>query len=394
MFQTVSDYIFFNRVRGCLQILVISNEMLKVEVNEMVEFRLLEEREFQQAIELADKVFRKEGHISMGAAFPQVFSHALHQSYGAFIDGTLVSFIGLVPSILHIESAEVQAYSIGAVCTEPEYRKRGIANTLLQMIFDHVNKSGASILFISGDLPLYIKQGCTFYGKLKQYKIQQVDLKPETAYHVRELQPTDWFQMRKISQRRPVRYEQSIFEMAQLNESAGFASIFKMKHKVLVAEENKQIKAFIIFGVPYQEQKNVESRIIEWGGDPTAIVSLLKEAVTYGIDSLLFNIPTYEKELIQKLDLALESVEQSFPGTIKIMNLDLLLQQLAPYFKDKLQISNIDENNKSLINKKNSVSINNRELEELILKGNNNIDSYSKDLFPVPFPFPQGLNYV
>nr|WP_309100975.1 GNAT family N-acetyltransferase [Fredinandcohnia onubensis] len=360
----------------------------------MVEFRLLEEGDFQQAIGLADKVFRKEGHISMGVAFPQVFSHAFYQSYGAFIDGTLVSFIGLVPSILHIEASEVQAYSIGAVCTEPEYRKRGLANTLLQMIFDHVNKSGASILFISGDLPLYIKQGCTFYGKLKQYKIKQDDLKQEKAYHVRELQPTDWFQMRKISQRRPVRYEQSIFEMAQLNESAGFASIFKMKHKVLVAEENQEVKAFLIFGVPYQEQENVESRIIEWGGDPEAIVSLLKEAFSYGIESLLFNVPTYEKELILKLDPELGSGEQSFPGTIKIMNLGLLLQQLAPYFKDKLHISDIDENNKTLIYKGNSVTISNRDLEELILKGNKDLDSSIHDLFPIPFPFPQGLNYV
>lgn len=361
----------------------------------MVEYRLLEEGDFQQAIELADKVFRKEGHVSMGVAFPQVFSHAFHQSYGAFIEGTLVSFIGLVPSVLHIEGAEVQAYSIGAVCTEPEYRKRGLANTLLQMIFDHVNKSGASILFISGDLPLYIKQGCTFYGKLNQYKLHQNDLKPEKAYHVRELQPTDWFQMRKLSHRRTIRYEQSIFEMAQLNDSAGFASIFKMKHKVLVAEENKEVKAFLIFGVPYQEQENVESRIIEWGGDPIAIVSLLKEAFTYGINSLIFNIPTYEKELIQKLDdPLLEKVEQPFPGTIRIMNLELLLQQLAPYFKNKLQISNVDDNNKSLTYAKESITISNRDLEELILKGNKDLDSSIQELFPIPFPFPQGLNYV
>ncbi|MEH7380174.1 GNAT family N-acetyltransferase [Bacillus sp. JJ1533] len=360
----------------------------------MVEYRLLEKSDFQQAIELADKVFRKEGHVSMGVAFPQVFSQAFHQSYGAFMEGRLVSFIGLVPSVLHIEGAEVQAYSIGAVCTEPDYRKRGLANTLLQMIFDHVNKSGASILFISGDLPLYIKQGCTFYGKLKQYKLHQYDLKPEKAYHVRELQPTDWFQMRKLSHRRPIRYEQSLFEMAQLNESAGFASIFKMKHKVLVAEENKEIKAFLIFGEPYQEQENVESRIIEWGGDPVAVLSLLTEAFTYGIKSLLFNVPAYEKELLQKLDPLPEKVEQSFPGTIKIMNLELLLQQLAPYFKDKLQILNIDENNKSLTYTKDSVTISNLELEELILKGDKNVDSYIGELFPIPFPFPQGLNYV
>ncbi|WP_077618128.1 GNAT family N-acetyltransferase [Bacillus sinesaloumensis] len=356
----------------------------------MVEYRLLEENDLKQAIELADKVFRKEGHVSMGIAFPQVFSSALHQSYGAFVDGKLVSFIGLVPSVLHIEDAEVQAYSIGAVCTDPAYRKKGFANRLLQMIFDHANKSGASVLFVSGDLPLYLKQGCTFYGKMNQYTIHQGELKPEKTYTVRELQPTDLFTMRKLSRGRSIRYEQSIYEIAQLNASAGFASIFKMKHKVLLAEENNKVKAFLVFAVPYHEQENVDSRIIEWGGDPEAIQSLIAEAFTYGIQTLLFNLPNYEKDMVQKLGIVLEKKEQLFPGTMKIMNLDLLLQQLTPYFNEKLQISKVDEHTRKIIYKNESVLISNAELEELIVKGNNTGNS----IFPIPFPFPQGLNYV
>ncbi|MEH7236001.1 GNAT family N-acetyltransferase [Bacillus sp. JJ1562] len=359
----------------------------------MVEYRLLKEDEFQQAIDLADKVFRKEGHVSMGIAFPQVFSPAFNQSYGAFIDEKLVSFIGLVPSVLHIEGAEVQAYSIGAVCTEPTYRRRGLANTLLEMIFDHVNKSGASVLFISGDLPIYIKQGCTHYGEINQYKIRQGELTGNKSYTVRELGPYDWFTLRKLSHNRRVRYEQTMYEMAQLNHSAGFASIFKMNHKVLVAEDNHQIKAFLVFGLPYHEQDGVDSRVIEWGGDPDAIRALLSESFNDGLDSLVVNVPTFEKDLIQELDLLQEKVKQQYPGTIKIVKLDVLLHQLAPYFKDKLEISTVDENHKRLLLNGNSVIMSNQDLEELILNGSKNAP-YLKDIFPIPFPFPQGLNYV
>jgi predicted N-acetyltransferase YhbS len=359
----------------------------------MVEYRLLQEKEFKQAFDLADRVFRKEGHVSMGIAFPQVFSSALNQSYGAFIDEKLVSFIGLVPSVLHIEGAEVQAFSIGAVCTEPDYRKRGIANTLLQMIFEHVNNSGASVLFISGDLPIYMKQGCNYYGKMNQYKIHRDDFHWDEEYTVRELQPYDWFQLRKLSQNRCIRYEQSIYEMAILNEAAGFASIFKMKHKVLVAEENQELKAFLVIGMPYQEQVNADSRVIEWGGDPLAIRSLLVEAFNYGLNSLLVNVPTFEKALNQLLD-SLEKVEVPYPGTMKIMNLDLLLKQLRSYFDGKVEIANEDEHNKKLVFEQNTVVISNQELEELILKGNIKFDSCLDAIFPVPFPFPQGLNYV
>ncbi|MEH7276523.1 GNAT family N-acetyltransferase [Neobacillus vireti] len=359
----------------------------------MIEYRLLQKGEFQQAFDLADKVFRKEGHVSMGKAFPQVFSSALNQSYGAFIDEKLVSFIGLVPSVLHIEGAELQAFSIGAVCTEPDYRKRGLANTLLQIIFEHVNKSGASVLFISGDLPIYMKQGCTYYGKMNQYKIHPNDLQIDEDYTVRELQPYDWFQLRKLSQNRSIRYEQSIYEIALLNEAAGFASIFKMNHKVLVAEENQELKAFLVFGMPYQEKENIDSRVIEWGGDPLAIRGLLAEAIKYGLNSLLVNIPAFETALIQQLD-SLEKVQEPYPGTVKIMNLDLLLKQLRSYFEGKLEILDEDEDHKKLIFKQTSIVINNQELEELILKGNKRFVPYLDSFFPVPFPFPQGLNYV
>ncbi|OCA85872.1 hypothetical protein A8F94_13510 [Bacillus sp. FJAT-27225] len=359
----------------------------------MTDFRLVREVEYKQAIDLADKVFRKAGHVSMGTAFPQVFSAALNQSYGAFIDGKLVSFIGLVPSILHIGRAEVKAFSIGAVCTDPDYRKRGLANTLLQMIFEHINKSGASVLFVSGDLPIYLKQGCTHYGKMNQYKIHQGDLKVESSsYVIREMGQFDWFQLRKLSHERHVKYEQSIFELALLNEAAGFASIFKMKHKILVAKENEELKAFLVFGVPYESQGKADSRVIEWGGDPQAIPGLLAEAFTYDLNSLLFNVPAFEKDILSQLG-ALPMEELPFPGTMKIMDLDLLLSQLGPYFENKLTISGA-EGQKELHFKQGTVTLSAKQLEEWIVKGSEDPDSQLKDIFPIPFPFPQGLNYV
>jgi len=359
----------------------------------MAEFQLLKEEDFQQASDLADKVFRKEGHVSMGKAFPQVFSPAFNQSYGAFMDGKLVSFIGLVPSVLHIGGAEVQAFSIGAVCTEPDYRRRGLANKLLQMVFDHLHKSGASVLFVSGDLPIYLKQGCTFYGKMNQYKLSEGDLEAAEGFTIRELQPFDWFKLRKLGNARLVRYEQSLYELALLNERAAFASIFKMNHKVLVAEENGELIGFLMFGVPYDGQEKADSRAIEWGGDPRAVKSLLASTFAYGLNSLLVNVPAFEKDLNRQLD-DLPKEELPFPGTMKIMDLDLLLSQLSPYFENKLSITTKDETHKELRFGEQTVLISNQELEELLLKGLKDMDSLLDDLFPIPFPFPQGLNYV
>ncbi len=123
----------------------------------MPQYRLLRNNEYDKAITLADQVFRDAEHSSMGNAFPYVFSPELGQSFGVFINGELVSFIGLVPSVLHIGGADISAYSIGAVCTHSDYRKKGYASQLLHKVFEHINKAEASILFVSGTLPLYIK---------------------------------------------------------------------------------------------------------------------------------------------------------------------------------------------------------------------------------------------
>ncbi|MDF2719466.1 MAG: acetyltransferase, family, partial [Paenibacillus sp.] len=60
----------------------------------MEEIRLLRPDEFRAAAALADLVFRDADHKSMGDAYPNAFSPSLLQSYGAFVDGSIVSFVG------------------------------------------------------------------------------------------------------------------------------------------------------------------------------------------------------------------------------------------------------------------------------------------------------------
>ncbi|GHI00759.1 GNAT family N-acetyltransferase [Neobacillus kokaensis] len=359
----------------------------------MFEYRILQEKEYGQAIHLANQAFREPDHVSMGEAFPHVFSPALNQSYGAFEDEKLVSFIGLVPSVIHIENAEVQAYSIGAVCTHPDYQKRGLASTLLGHIFAHIKMAGASVLFVSGDLPIYKKAGCTYYGKVLQYNLRQGNLNQKGKYSIRELLPYDWFQIRKLSNKRSVRYEQSIFDLALLNKAAGFSSIFKTKHTILIAEAEGELKAFLVLAAPNLGQPQAVSRVIEWGGDPEAVCSLLAETFRYGSETVRLMVPAFETALIKLLS-SLEKSEASYPGTIKIMGLDVFLQQLAPYLAGKITISTIDDQHKQLSWGQNSVIVENNTLEQMILKGIHGLDDGLANIFPVPFPYPEGLNYV
>jgi GNAT superfamily N-acetyltransferase len=360
----------------------------------ITEFRLLRsEIEYDQAITLADKTFRNDDQISMGKAYPNVFSAALNQSYGAFVDGELTSFMGLVPSIIHIDEAEIQAYSIGAVCTHSNHRKKGYASTLLMKVFEHAENAGASLLFVSGNLPIYMKSGCAYYGEMNKYEIKKGDLSTVESYSVREALPHDWFRVRKLTHSRRVHFEQSLIDFTILNHAEGFASNHKMRHKLLVAEAGNELRGLLILGMSLPSASESPARVIEWGGDPKAIQALLAESFQYGITSIKCSFPSYELALNRLLNYN-EKTVTPYPGTIKIISLDLLLKQLEPILRGKVEIEDIDDNHKKLIFNQKSMTVDNASLERLILQGAPDLDCNLKEIFPISLPFPEGLNYV
>jgi len=360
----------------------------------ITEFRLLRsDAEYNQAIQLADRTFRNDDQVSMGKAYPFVFSPALNQSYGAFVNGELVSFIGLVPSIIHIEEAEIQAYSIGAVCTHPDHRKNGYASTLLSKVIEHGENAGASLLFVSGNLPIYLNAGCTYYGEINKYEIKKGDFSTIEGCSVREAHPHDWFRIRKLARSRRVHYEQGLLDFTILNHAEGFASNLKMKHKLLVAEGANGLRGFLILGLSHPSADKSPARVIEWGGDPKAIQALLAESFQYGITSIKCSIPSYEIVLTRLLN-NIEKTVTAFPGTVKIISLDLLLKQLESIIKRKVEIEIVDNNHKKLIFNQGSMTVDNATLERLILQGGPGLNGSLKEIFPIPLPYPEGLNYV
>lgn len=72
----------------------------------------------------------------------------------------------------------------------------------------------------------------------------------------------------------------------------------------------------------------------------------------------------------------------------------MLLKQAEPFFRGKVKIVDVDNSSKKLIYNQKSVILENASLEKLILQGNPTLDGYLNDIFPIPLPFPEGINYV
>ena len=104
----------------------------------MVEIRRLRPDEWGQAAELTNRIFRDEEHTPMETAFRRSYSSSLSQSFGAFEDGKLVSFMGLVPAVIEVGPAKLNTYLLGQVCTDESARGKGYASRVMDAVLQHI----------------------------------------------------------------------------------------------------------------------------------------------------------------------------------------------------------------------------------------------------------------
>ncbi|WP_409341550.1 GNAT family N-acetyltransferase [Paenibacillus sp. MBLB4367] len=376
--------------------------------------RLLKPEEFRDAIALSDEMFRDAEQVSMGVGFPGVFSQTLKQSYGAFsdTDGKLVSFMGLVPSIVRIGSAKLNVYSLGSVCTDRGHRGQGYASEILQAIIPHMEQAGSPLLFVSGGRGLYTRLGCAQYGGYTQYTLDAasasaIHLNGELSY--REMTETDWFHLQEIAEARPVRFEQSVWDLAQLIDAEALPRCIKHGQRVLVAERNGKPEAYLIIGIPNTPTIKQPPRAYEWGGPAQTVAALHAHVVThYGLEQLNTFVPWHEEEL----HASLKDVQNRQPYrsycTVMIVSPERLALQLKPYLADKnatlaetFELRKTgDEGSVQLSLAGKSAVVSPHELISLLfdVHPESDIDPALKaelsQLLPIPMPGELGLNYV
>lgn len=293
--------------------------------------------ELKQAALLAEDVFCADGDRYMESSFPALFQAGISHSYGAFTpEGTLVSFMGMVPVQVQSGTFTISAYSIGAVCTHPDYRGQGLAGQLLELCRQHARSAGASVLFISGDRSLYTRAGSVPFGQVSTFKLSSDIAKTlhddNTHLTYRDLLPQDIFAIAHHIQNQYAHIQWGLGDLQQFIASQPIANINKQQQQIRVAENaDHQVVGFVALSIPYAEDSSAEpiGSVIEYGGDPEVIQHLCVEAMThYALSSLTVRIPWQDKALS---DLLLEEdvpvTIESNSGTLLVLDDQLLLEQ-------------------------------------------------------------------
>ncbi len=362
-----------------------------------MEIRHLTVAELELAIQLSDKTFRNELQVSMWKAFPLVFSSNSNLAFGAFDKEKLVCFFGLVPFRLKIGPAYVDAFSIGSVCTDPEYRGKGIASKILAKINDFTKDVGASLLLVSGDRGLYTRNGCLPVGKSYTYHITNHGATTKNEGNIRRGTNADLMRVYALSQQTYVRYESSINEWKTLLDAGGYASIFNLRQSFFVSELNGEITGYVVVGLPDKSDLKQPSIITEWGGDSKSIFSIIMGILEEKeVGALKIKVPWHDALTETLVDYLVE--EGSIGGTVRVIHPERLVEQIMPYLaskdpaiRSKLKVQWNKDGTVVLKYDGESWLLPEAEFSNMLF---NPIDNLLPTLFPIPLPSTEGMYYV
>ncbi|WP_274363044.1 GNAT family N-acetyltransferase [Paenibacillus thermotolerans] len=380
----------------------------------MVEIRMLTDEEMKEAVRLSDSTFRDAEQPSMGPAFPYIFNDMMrHLSFGAFEDGRLISFMGLVPWEIAVGKATLRVFSLGSVCTHPDARGRGVASLVLQNIYEFIKEAGGSLLFVSGGRTLYTRTGCAFFGRVRRFALYKDSVShiarmgsgDASPVEIREMVPADVYDLKDIASARPVRYEFGVNELSALIKAEAHASCIKMKHRVLVAQRSGRTVGFAVIAVPRDGGKS--GLLIEQAGDADAVAQLLGAAVErFAMNGLSIPVAWHETELCSLLE-GLPSSEEGHLGTVRIMDADALVAQLRPWLAERnaalaerLRIEERGDGMWAVHAGGETLEVTKEGLVALLFDNANAAQGAKPEagalsgLFPVPLPYPGGLAYI
>jgi predicted N-acetyltransferase YhbS len=283
-------------------------------------------------IDLANRVFRpKPRPGDMGAEFPALFGAQNTDHLHVFRDhGRAVSHVGVLRQTMHTCGLDLPVACIGAVCTDPEYRKAGLAGRLVDLAIARSIEAGDLLMPISGKRTLYVSRGATSVGPQVHFQVPvHMNLPGGNDFRVRAWEQTDWPALAGLQARQPVRYVWGDREPSILRAIQAFGG------QCLLAEGKDGTPAAVLLfcaNHPMYGGQDGVGRVVQFVGDLRAIPALLVYAGRLGLTGLDWTVLTTSSpaEAWCLRRLGATGTSQATRWTIILLNLPKLVERIGP----------------------------------------------------------------
>ncbi len=321
------------------------------------------------------------------------------------VGGRPVSHIRVAYNHLSIYGCRIKIASIGGVCTDPEYRGRGIASRLLRNCIREAADAGAALLLISGDRGLYRRAQAVPFCPTLVAQLGPRSIKRATdPLTVRPARPEDWFPCASLYQAEPVRFQRSADFFSRALSGQG------RHQRVWMIELDAEAVAYLVFSRIWGKPREAPARVIsEYAGSRAALVQALPLLFEAGsLQRIGFSFPAYDHELAYlltryALDLTPGAMEDH---TIRLLDPARLMRSLRPYVTGRLpnaqaRCISFQQHGDTCVLRLSSekLAISLSQAAALVLGGPGApklpapFRAAASALFPLPFPM-SGLNYV
>lgn len=257
----------------------------------------------------------------------------------SIVDDAVVSHIGIYPGTIRIGEENFNVASMGAVCTHPDFRGKGIATNLFGYVEQSLKEEGFDLLLVSGGRGLYRRNGCVdltgFVGAVFSRNNERSHRRESGKdFEFFEL-PGECHNLDQVLdayQREHVRFERTLDTFRTTLNSLSLDP----NSLVVLGEalDSEKVVGYVIVRISMKDGAKV-GEMREYAGDRRAVVDgLYKLIYDYDLRSIDLCIPGWDRELIGLLrEYGIETFERSLPGyTGKIITFSRGVERLMSQY--------------------------------------------------------------
>lgn len=291
--------------------------------------------ELEPIIDLVNRVFRNGIDQNMATDYPLVFRKANLDNLRVITDGArIVSHLAIAPQHILTQEARLQAGMICAVATDSEYRNQGLATRITQDAQDKMSLDGCGVGLLWTSIPdFYRRTGWEVVGS------------DGWCYLMDRAQAHRFQSRHKI---RPYRGEVDRERLMTLHEGlcggvarqpSDYRVLYRLPTvRVWVAERSGEIKGYAVVGNAFNK-----SGVVEWGGSPAALASLLSHLTSdHEERRLQIFVPIWANPMMELLEsrgvshrIPMAKGEGCGEMMVRILSVRRLLEDLLPYLESR-----------------------------------------------------------
>lgn len=367
--------------------------------------------EIDEAIDIANLVFRKDKDPNIGRLYPLIFSREHPEAVRIItVDGHIVSMMGTVIREMSIFGSLLKVVSIGAVCTHPDHRGKGYATRVLLDSFEMFDEERIDLVLISGGRGLYRRVGCTDVGRFFTFVVSAdfTGSKDTDSVSISAVTRESLYDVQRIYESEPVRYLRQMDDLIALWQSGG---VMNNDGDILLIRTPTEALAYVAVqrNVVKPENGKTYLNIPEYGGcRQTLLTSVGALSSRYSAESVRFTVSWHDRALIEALRAAgLQGEATNLAGTVKIISASRLTEKLRPRIEElagrkvaaRLSVEDLPGNSARIVLGTDVLEL---ETPEDVAKfflsfpdeniSNNPVRRALTAVLPLPLPWP-GLNF-